>query len=244
MERLLDAALEGPFADRLVRRVVDRMLESPELEHVVEHVATSPKVRAALAHTTTSVAGEVAAQVRTHATALDDLAERTARALVRRRPAAPASPYGGVVTRGVAFALDVALLALAVLPAAAGAALVVALLVHPADWLTGAAVSLGWTLAAAAYFVFFWTAGGTPAMRLMRQRVVAANRDTPPSALRAVVRFFVLLFGPVTLLVSGVLMLLDNRRRGLHDMIAGTVVVSADRAAPVEAAPAALEATA
>jgi uncharacterized RDD family membrane protein YckC len=222
VERMLDSAFAGPLPDAVVKRTVDHLLESGELDRVVEHVAASPAVRQAVARQTSSFADEVAVRVRVRGESADDRLERWARALVRRPPPRVPLPYGGLATRGFAFAVDLLLLDLAFLAVTAFVALAGTLFGTPSHWLLAALLGAGWTIAAAAYFVFFWTtAGQTPGMRVMRQRI-ACTDGAPPNALRSAVRFAVLL----VLSVGALAILFDKRRRALHDMVAGTVVAS------------------
>jgi uncharacterized RDD family membrane protein YckC len=226
LERMLDIAFEGPLPDAVARRVVDLVLEGPELERVVEHVAASPVVRNAVARQTTSFADEVAEHIRVRCVEGDDLVEQKVRSLFRRRPRAVAELYGGVVTRSIAFVVDLMLAAVAFLGGGAVGVLILSIFGSPSRVIQAVALSVWWFLATATYFVVFWSAiGQTPGMRVMRERVVGpAGR--PPSVLRSLLRFVVLTFGVILLGVTIVLMLFDERRRGLHDILAGTVVVS------------------
>src|SRR5439155_16359921 len=95
-------------------------------------------------------------------------------------------------------------------------------------WLFGIIAGAGWFLVVAAYFVFFWTLGGqTPGMRLLHLRVVAPHGD-PPNVLRALVRFGGLVLAIIPVFAGFVPIAFDRRRRGVHDLLAGTVVVYAD----------------
>lgn len=228
LERMVESALNGPLADVVARRLVDRVLASPELERVVEHVASSPAVRAAVAQQGTTLAGEIAAQVRTRAAVVDDRLERPARRLVGRSPRDEASApgYGGLATRAVGFVVDLVTAGVAFLAFAALAALAISLIGRPDAWVGAVLLGSLWVVAAGAYFVVCWSSvGQTPGLRVVGQRVVRG--DAPPGVGRSLVRFVVLVLGVVPLLVSIVLVLLDNRRRALHDVVAGTVVVPA-----------------
>jgi len=82
------------------------------------------------------------------------------------------------------------------------------------------------------YFVVFWSATGqTPGNRLFQIRVCRAVDGTAPSAGAALLRFGGLILAALPLFAGFLPILLDDRRRGAHDMIAGTVVVPAP---PVE----------
>jgi uncharacterized RDD family membrane protein YckC len=85
---------------------------------------------------------------------------------------------------------------------------------------SGGFLWLGWT---ALYFVVFWTVGGqTPGARLLGVRVVS-ERGGGLGVVRALLRFVVMLLALVPLGAGFVTVLFDDRRRGPHDMVAGTV---------------------
>jgi uncharacterized RDD family membrane protein YckC len=242
--RLVDRALASPGLERLVvdtltAELTDRILHGPELQRAVEEVAASPAVRAALARQTTSLADEVAAAVRRRAELADDGAERR---LGRRTRDAPTA-FAGIATRAIGFAIDVALAFFLFIAGAAMVALVASLVgeLRP-RWLVATLVGAGWTLVAGGYFVLFWTTTGqTPGMRAMRLRVRAGD-GRPPGLARSIGRLLGLLLAIVPMFAGFLPVLFDRRRRGLHDLLAGTVVVYAGRAAP--AAPAAPDAAA
>ena len=88
------------------------------------------------------------------------------------------------------------------------------------------------------YFVFFWSvAGQTPAMRIMDIRVRRAGATEPPSLWRSIVRLIGLVLAIIPFFAGFLPVLVDDRRRGIHDMMAGTVVEHADGGGPVFSAP-------
>jgi uncharacterized RDD family membrane protein YckC len=111
-----------------------------------------------------------------------------------------------------------------------GAAALVASLVgglRP-EWLVGALLASGWLLVVGTYFVLFWaSAGQTPGMRLLRLRVVGPE-GRPLSLGRSLARLFGLVIAIVPLFAGFVPVLFTERRRGLHDFLAGTVVLYDD----------------
>lgn len=136
----------------------------------------------------------------------------------------------GLVTRTIAFALDAALVNAVAILTAAILNLVLSVVSVP-DELTAVAIAAGgavyllWTVA---YFVTFWaTTGQTPGSRVMRIRVQAASGGALSPG-RAIVRFAGLLLAALPLFAGFLPILFDDRRRGLHDMLAGSVVVEAD----------------
>jgi uncharacterized RDD family membrane protein YckC len=213
-QRILLEALESQFTPE----VAERLLRNPETERIVESIVSGPAVRNALAKQTTSVAGEL----RSRTIPLDDAAER----VVRRRAVARPAPYAGVVTRSLAFGVDLALADLLFLIGAAMVGLVAQLAggLRP-DWLLATIAGAGWTLVVGSYFAFFWTVlGRTPGMTLMRLRVLDPT-GTRPRLGRSVLRFVGLLLAIAPAFLGFLPVLFDTRRRGLHDFLAGTVVV-------------------
>jgi hypothetical protein len=80
LERLLAAVLES----RLVPELTDRLLRSSEMQAVLEYIATSPEIRRALTEQSSSLADEMVGGLRSRTESLDDAAESTIRAWLRR----------------------------------------------------------------------------------------------------------------------------------------------------------------
>ena len=148
--------------------------------------------------------------------------------------------YAGIATRALALALDVAIVQAIVFTCAAVIGLVGSLV---GDWDLDTAgrviAAAAWALAVATYFVMFWsTVGQTPAMRMMDIRVVAAD-GAPPGVGRSIVRLIGLGLAIIPFCAGFLPVLVDDRRRGIHDMLAGTVVEHADsHGGPFVSAPA------
>jgi uncharacterized RDD family membrane protein YckC len=166
------------------------------------------------------------------------LSRRSARAAAARvhesgREHTTERHYEGLVTRGIAFALDAAVINLVAIVVAGGVALALSVLSVPGDSLdavliaVGGALFLAWSIG---YFVTFWsTTGQTPGSRLMRITVCSADDGSILRPRRAAFRFACLVLAAIPLLAGFVPILFDERRRGLHDMLAGTVVVEAPK---------------
>jgi uncharacterized RDD family membrane protein YckC len=142
-------------------------------------------------------------------------------------------PYAGLVTRVIAFGVDAAIINLVAVAVAALVGLALSIVTLP-SWLTAFAVAVGaaaYAVWVAGYFVVFWTTTGqTPGDRLMRIRVrPCAGEQLCPR--RALLRFVSLMLAALPLFAGFLMILVDARRRGLHDWIARTVVVDAPRAA-------------
>jgi uncharacterized RDD family membrane protein YckC len=142
-------------------------------------------------------------------------------------------PYAGLVTRVVAFGVDGAIINLVAVAVAALVGLALSIVTMP-SWLTAFAVAVGaaaYAVWVAGYFVVFWTTTGqTPGDRLMRIRVRTATGERLRPR-RALLRFISLMIAALPLFAGFLMILIDARRRGLHDWIARTVVVDAPRTA-------------
>jgi uncharacterized RDD family membrane protein YckC len=156
-------------------------------------------------------------------------AQTVAARVHRRAPeaATPALRYQGLVTRGIAFALDAGVINVVSLLVAIGAALILSVLDLPQNFEPALAAIGGvsyvvWTVA---YFVTFWSSTGqTPGNRVMEIRVVRAEGGTL-TVWRALFRFGALILAALPFFLGFLPILLNERRRGLQDMLAGTVVV-------------------
>ena len=139
-----------------------------------------------------------------------------------------ASPsYVGLVTRTIAFALDAALINIIALLVAAAVTLGLSVVAVPQGLRTVAAVvaAASYVIWAVAYFATFWaTTGQTPGSRALRIRVHDTS-GVPLVPSQALVRFLGLTLAALPLFAGFLLILVDDRRRGLHDVLARTVVV-------------------
>jgi uncharacterized RDD family membrane protein YckC len=80
--------------------------------------------------------------------------------------------------------------------------------------------------------VTFWTTTGqTPGDRMMHIRVRARDGERIIPR-RAFLRFVALWLAALPLFLGYLMILIDDRRRGLHDVLARTVVVEAPREPP------------
>jgi len=158
-----------------------------------------------------------------------------------RRTAAPTSiPRGGRYHAGVAFVIDAVLVNTALVLLSACVALVVSVIVPEGSdvGLAGMLAGLGaWAVAAAVYFVSFWTlTGQTVGMRVMRLQVTDAAGDRPGLG-RALIRLVGMWLAAIPLMAGYAMILFDGRRQGLQDKLARTFVrhVIASEAHPVAA---------
>ena len=143
-------------------------------------------------------------------------------------------PYAGVATRAVGLAVDTAIAQGTIFAVGAVLALIGSLVAQvelgPVAKALAAAL---WLVCLAGYFVVFWTtAGQTPGMRLMGIRVTEADGGNP-GFVRSIVRVAGLALSIMFCFLGFVPVLVDNRRRGVHDMLARTVVIFDVDALPV-----------
>ena len=137
------------------------------------------------------------------------------------------SAFAGLVTRVVAFSLDALIINVVAWSVAlvVGIALSLFHLPHDVEIVfsaIGGAIAIGWSIG---YFTFFWsTTGQTPGNRVMSidVRTASCERLRPR---RAFLRVLLLPLAVLTLGVGLALILVDRRRRALHDILVGTEVV-------------------
>ena len=176
------------------------------------------------------------AEERPHGAARARGVARRAREVATRVHVDPAAAvetpsYQGLVTRTIAFTLDAAAINLVALGVGVAVGLAVSVLNLPsraedALVVVGGVAYLVWS---AAYFVVCWaTTGQTPGDRLLHIRVCDADDFTTLRPLRAILRLIFLVLSAIPLFAGFLPILFDDRRRGVQDMLAGSVVVSTD----------------
>jgi uncharacterized RDD family membrane protein YckC len=155
-----------------------------------------------------------------------------------------ATPYAGLVTRAIALLVDTVVIN--VIAAITGAVIgLIGSLLGAGDLGVAAAITGGflWLVWTGLYFTAFWmVTGQTPGDRLLGIRIVPAGEQRL-GIVRATLRFIVMMLALIPLGAGFVTVLFDDRRRGPHDMVAGTVVrwalkapaLAAEVVAPVDA---------
>lgn len=95
--------------------------------------------------------------------------------------------------------------------------------------LTGVLVLVAVFLVSLLYFPWFWAKGGaTPGMRIFNLRVVRDRDGGPIGWGEAFLRLIGFWVSSAVFYLGFVWILIDKRRRGWHDIIAGTVMVQPD----------------
>ena len=101
------------------------------------------------------------------------------------------------------------------------------------DGLAGVMLGVGlvaWLVITFGYFPWFWARlGQTPGMRLFGLRVVRDRDGGPISGGQAVLRLIGFWVNSAVLYIGWIWIFVDSRRRGWHDLIAGTVVIEEER---------------
>jgi uncharacterized RDD family membrane protein YckC len=230
VERLVERVRRSPALERLTagedgargaEDLARRVVNSAAFKGALRDVLSSPEIRAAMSSQATGFADEVAIAFRRRTRELDKALTH-----LLRRPAEPAARFGGLFTRALGLVLDAALAELGFFVLAGAIAVVVALAggLEP-GWVDAVLAGAGWLVAAGVYFIAFWSSTGqTPGMRVMRVRVVTAA-GKPPSVAWSSLRFVGLIVSIALAFVGFLPVLIDSRRRVLHDFLGRTVVV-------------------
>ena len=143
---------------------------------------------------------------------------------------APGYLFGGAGERLVAYIVDILITGVVVTLLAIALALVIgAGVATGADFLAGAgavALVIAVIIVPLAYFPWFWFRdGATPGMRIFGLRVVRDRDGGPISGGQAILRLFGYWIDGLVFYLGYIWILIDKRKRGWHDLIAGTVVV-------------------
>lgn len=143
---------------------------------------------------------------------------------------APGLEFAGYGERLVAYIVDAIIVTIIVVVASIVGAFAIA--GGAATGSVGAAVSAGFLLVivvfvvSIGYFPFFWARGGTtPGMKMFGLYVVRDSDGGPISGGQAVLRLFGYWVASLVFYLGFIWVFIDKRRRGWHDLIAGTVVV-------------------
>jgi uncharacterized RDD family membrane protein YckC len=151
-------------------------------------------------------------------------------------PPEPAGPFPGVKfadhgKRLVSYILDVIIVAVLTTVVAIGLGILVGVFaVAGMDWLavlSGITLLIAVFLISLAYWPYFWIHGGvTPGMRAVGGIRVVMDKDGGPVTLGpAILRLIGYWIDTLIFYLGFIWILIDSRRRGWHDLIAGTVVI-------------------
>jgi uncharacterized RDD family membrane protein YckC len=243
VEEAVEGALQSPAVERALVRTLDsemvdrlweQLLSSDEAQKLVERIAEAPEVRSAVAAQGVGLIEDVGRQIGRVARRLDDVIEGFVRRIRRRPRREERTNRAGFVTRALALMIDAGILNALFAAFSALLALVLNELLGGGDGVSGPALAVGafaWLAGGAVYLVSFWSlAGQTPGMRFLGIHLDAAG-ERRIGARRARRRLWGTVLAALPL-GAGFLGVLGERRRGLHDRIAGTLVVYADPRGP------------
>ena len=147
----------------------------------------------------------------------------------------PAAVHAGIVTRAVAFAIDVAIVQAILFLIGVVVALIIGAFSNfhldgDAETILGAATA--WILAFNIYFTAFWClTGQTPGMRALGIEVTTCDGNRL-SVKRSLLRLVGMVLAAIPLFAGYALILLRDDRRGLHDLLARSVVRYAEKKRP------------
>jgi len=130
---------------------------------------------------------------------------------------APGVTFGGFWIRFVAYFVDVLIITLGLIP-----------IVVVGFWNVGLVwiVFIAYLIWVVGYFVWFWVRGGsTPGMALFGLRVVRDRDGGPVSWGKGLVRYLGIVVSTMISYVGLIWVAFDQRKRGWHDLMAGTVVI-------------------
>jgi uncharacterized RDD family membrane protein YckC len=229
---LNSAQVEQAIIDALDSELIDhvwaRLLESDETQALVERIAEAPEVRAAITQQGVGLLEDVGRQIGQVARRLDDLVERVAWRLTRRRRRPERARQAGAISRLLAFTIDVGLMNATFFLGSALLSFVLREVFGESGDLPDGVLVVGtgaWLIAIGSYLTAFWSlAGETPGMRFVGLRL--DDEDTHGIGLRRAIRRL-LGFGITALTLGlGFLGILFRRdRRGWPDRMAATEVI-------------------
>jgi uncharacterized RDD family membrane protein YckC len=217
-------ALDSETADRVWAEI----LASPKAQMLVERIAEAPEVRAAIAQQGVGLITDIGRRLTVITEALDDAAERMVHGMLNRPGHEAETNQVGLVTRALAGIVDLALISAALSIGSGLLASIIPAISGGSDGLSIWGVLtfgvIGFLIGGSLFVAFWALVGQTPGMRLLSIHLDAGG--SREIGLRRALRR--LLAIPLSLLPLGLgflAILLDPRRRGWHDKIAGTMVL-------------------
>jgi uncharacterized RDD family membrane protein YckC len=136
---------------------------------------------------------------------------------------APGVEFAGHGARLVAYVIDI--LVQGALALVVFLVTLVATAIFPPFFILGI---VAWFAISVAYFPYFWAKSGqTPGMRMMAIKVVRDADGGPVTQGEAILRLVGYWVWGFVLYLGFIWIFIDKRRRGWHDLIAGTVVIEA-----------------
>lgn len=236
VERTVERALQDPGTERaavavldsdLLDEVVERLLKSEEMQQIIERIATAPEVRSAITKQGVGLLDDLRSELIKQAQRFDLAVERPCRRLFGRHPREHSPAFAGFVTRALAIGLDAALFNAVLLGFSTLLALLANALTNnePGTLQAVLAGATVWSIGASIYLTSFWTlTGQTPGMRFMGIELEGAAGGHISFG-RAVRRLAGGVLGALLFFTGFFAILVNERRRGMQDNFADSVVV-------------------
>jgi len=235
IEETVNGALESDAVKRALIEALDselvdevwlRLLASDEAQRLVERIAEAPEIRAAISAQSVGFVEDIGHTIGDTTRTLDGIVERVVRRILFRPRRAEPTERAGAVTRALAFGLDLLIVNLAFSGIAAIAALIGSAFSGDGG-ISDVALVLGtgaWLWLGAFYMVAFWSlAGQTLGMRFLGIRLGVEGRGLPLR--RSLRRLLGMALAAIPFGLGYLGILLDDRRRGWQDRLAGVDVL-------------------
>jgi uncharacterized RDD family membrane protein YckC len=251
VERALARVLQGPVVDEAVQNALEsaavkkaliealdselvdeiwrRLLASQQTQQLVERIADAPEVRQAIASQSIGLLGDIGRQIAKVARDLDNTFERIIRRIFLRRRRPLPTNRAGVVSRGLAFAIDALIINLFFTVLAGAATLILTFLGGSGEGVPKGAIAAGsfiWLVVVSVYLAGFWgLEGQTIGMRFLGIRL---NERRLPLR-RAIRRLVGLGLSVITFGIGFLGIVFGEGRRGWADRMAKTEVIYDER---------------
>jgi uncharacterized RDD family membrane protein YckC len=226
-ERVKRALLEAMDSD-LVDEVWRRLLASEEAQQLVERIAEAPEVRAAISAQGMGLVEDIGRTIGNLARRLDDRFERIVRRIFFRPQRIAPTDRAGIVSRGLAMAIDGVFVNLAFTAFVALVTLLANAFGGNGEGGSDLAIAVGstaWLSFGAIYLVGFWSlAGQTPGMRFLGIRL--AERLSPR---RSIKRLLGLGLSVVAFGLGFIGIVFRERRQAWEDRFSRTEVLYDER---------------
>src|SRR6201991_1092769 len=193
VERALARVLQGPVVDEAVQSALEsaavkkaliealdselvdeiwrRLLASQQTQQMVERIADAPEVRQAIASQSIGLVGDIGRQIAKVARDLDNTFERIVRRIFSRRRRPLPTNRAGIVSRGLAFVIDAAIVNLTFTVLAGAVTLIVTFFGGSGEGVPKGAIAAGsflWLVVVSVYLAGFWgLEGQTIGMRFI-----------------------------------------------------------------------------
>jgi uncharacterized RDD family membrane protein YckC len=210
----------------MVDRLWQQLLVSEEVEQLFVRIGDAPEIRTAIASQSSGLVRDLGIGAQRLVQRLDDRLENAIRRLFRRAARATPSRHAGLASRGLAFAIDFAIIDIAFLVVSGLVAFLVSALTDTGSASTGVLVAGAgfWLAAGGLYFASHWAlAGQTPGMHFVGLQL-DSDVGRRIGVRRAVRRLLGLAVAVIPLGIGLLAIAMNVDRRGWQDWFAQTDV--------------------